>query len=461
MTLDKVHEFIVRQRLIVPGDRVVAACSGGPDSLAMVDILRQLRLELKFELAVAHVDHMLRGTQSAADAQFVADYCQEQQLVCHVTAINVAAHLTGSVSRQAVARTLRYEYLRAVARAWGGAKIATAHQRDDQAETVLMHLLRGAGSAGLRGIMPQSADLIRPLLDLNRRDVEQYCYQHQLNPRQDLSNQQPTYLRNRLRLRVIPYIEQELAVPICDQLCRTAQIMADEYDVLKQLVQSVWPNIVEEGDAALEIYIAPLLEQPVALQRLILRQALLKSRGQLTGICFTHVEKMIVMASEQTVGTRLDLPGGWLVERTYTTLRLGAKIQQVLPPAIDKVGLNVPGATIIKALGIKITAELQPSGPVVSGDELTALFDFSKLKLPLMVRTRRAGDRFWPLGLQGTKVVKKFLIDCKLPQQSRQQIPLICDQQGQILWLGGLRRSGHAPVDSLTNQILILKISSI
>jgi tRNA(Ile)-lysidine synthase len=463
MTIDQVRDFILSHQLIQSGEHVLAACSGGPDSLALVDILRKLRLEFGYQLAVAHVDHMFRGEASAADAQFVRDYCQRHGLTCFSTAINVPQYLLEQGgSSQNTSRKLRYEYLREAAQTWGNAKIATGHHQDDQAETILLHLLRGSGGAGLSGIHAQADGIVRPLLSLTRQEIEDYCRQYGLEPRQDSSNLKPNYLRNKIRLQIIPQLELAVGGSVREPLCRAGKILADEQDFLNDSVQAVWPDLTRETPDATYLYTEPLSKLHIALKRLIFRLLIEKKQGNLTGITFQHVEKLIEMADSWPVGSKFDLPGGWRAEREYDAIQVrrratGSVWRGIAPPGVQ---LLIPGETEVRGLGVRVRVTVQSCLPQHDAPD-TAVFDLAGLQQPLFVRSRQPGDRFSPCGMQGEKKLKDFFIDKKVPRSLRDQVPVFSDSRGIIFWLGGLRGSRQGRITAATTEYLVLQIIGI
>lgn len=457
--LDIVKGWIASYDLIRPGSRILAACSGGPDSLALVHMLNSLKEEYSFSLAVAHVNHMFRP-EAAGEAEYVAAFSAGLGLVCHVTAIDVAAYAAANkLSSQQAGRLLRYQYLRSVAAGWGGARIATGHHRDDQVETVLLNLLRGAGSGGLRGMQPENGDIIRPFLAVSRRDIEAYCADRGLKPRYDSSNYKTNYLRNRVRLKLLPTLEADYNPAIRDALWRLSELAGDEYEYLSQEAAKLWGTVATAGDRV-AIDGKALAGLHKALQRELIRQAIEKKRGDLTGISYGHVEKLLIMALTGTVGSVLTLPGGLTAQKTYSGLELLNSASDLKPAPFTggfKPGeVAVPGATVVN--GMKILAEMITGSPSSQGPG-TAIFDLEQLRLPLVVRTRQPGDRFRPLGLGGSKKLKEFFIDNKIPEIQRDSIVLIADQQ-EIIWVAGYRQSEHGKVSANTQKKLQLSISN-
>lgn len=457
--LSRIKNWADSYQLFKPDSRILAACSGGPDSLALVHILHRLQPEYGFDLAVAHVNHMFRP-EAAEEAEYVAAFSAGLGLDCSVTAIDVPAYLREhNMSAQEACRLLRYNYLREVAAARGGALIATGHHRDDQAETVLINLLRGAGSGGLRGMRPVNGDIIRPLLVVSRGEIEEYCRNQGLEPRHDSSNFKTDYRRNRIRLELLPELEKTYNPAIREGLWRLAALAGDEHEYISLEAAKLWGTVAEAGAEQVTIDSKALAAVPKALQRELIRQAIEKKRGSLTGISFDHVEKLLTMALFGTVGSVLPLPGRLTARKTYTSLELvsGCLAQGELVPASPgvPVELTVPGNTVLGGRTIK--AEIVTVPPPNTGPD-TAVFDLEQLVLPLQVRARLPGDRFRPLGLKGSKKLKEFFIDRKVPEALRNHIPIVADQR-EILWVAGYRQSEYGRITASTQKILQLTIT--
>ncbi|MCX7780146.1 MAG: tRNA lysidine(34) synthetase TilS [Negativicutes bacterium] len=452
--LAQVKTWIEKHRLLEKGDVVLAACSGGPDSVALVHLLYVLRGELEIDLAVAHVNHRLRGRESGEDAGFVAEFCRELGVPLYSGDVDVRGMVQAErLSVQEAARILRLDFLHVTARRLGGAKIATGHHADDQAETVLLNLLRGAGSAGLSGMRPAEGGIIRPLLSVDRRSIEAYCRENRLAYRIDSSNLKTDYRRNRIRLELLPYLEEHFNPAIRDALCRTALLAADEHDYVHSQAKAHSALTVVNGVWRIDKARFRLL--PPALKRENIRHALQKSKGHLKGIGFEHVERLIDAAQSGAVGAIFELPGKFRVFNTYEYLEFGWK-PTVGQPTGD-VAIAVPGTTDVPGLGISVTAELFSRRPPVAVP-MQAVFDLAALELPLVVRTRRAGDRFQPDGMHGWKKLKDFFIDLKIPREKREQTAIFSDRQG-IIWIGGYRQARRGKICGNTQEFLRLTIN--
>lgn len=458
--LKKVSRYIVEKALVAPGDAVVIACSGGPDSLALLDILYQLKDELGVRLVVAHVNHMFRP-EAAQEAVFVDKMARTLNLPSYTIAIDVPEYIekTG-LSKQEAARMVRYQYLNEIAEKYAGAKIATGHHRDDQAETVLLHLLRGAGASGLQGMEAASGNIIRPLLPVTRNEIEAYCKERQLRPCYDSSNSNTDYLRNRVRLKLIPYLAEQYNPAIVDSLCRMAELIGDEHAVISSIAVKAVQDVVKWVNDSASINCSLFSQHPVAVRREIIRQVLEKKQKHLKGITFFHVEKLIDMALQGTTGSILHLPGGLAAKKGYAVLTiLDNKQARPETTAIPSPGveITIPGMTAVPELQLIITAEVSTTPLPVSGSN-QAIFALDELSLPLMVRTRQDGDRFRPKGMKGSKKLKEFFIDLKVPREVRDAIPVICDSR-EIIWIAGWRQGERGKIEANTREFLRLTIT--
>ncbi len=458
--LTKVKALIDRSKMLSAGDKIVVACSGGPDSLALLHIFNGFCLEYNISVFAAHLDHMFRGLESAAEADFVVDFCQQHGIPCFHTAIDVPKFIKESgLSGSDAARVVRYQYLQSVTEKLGGAKIATGHHRDDQAETVLLHILRGAGSVGIRGIQPINHNIIRPLLSVTRAEITAYCETYHLEPRFDSSNLKTNYLRNRIRIDLLPELEKKFNVAIKDALCRSATIVGDEHDFIQTTANEIWSEVTAEQSEGIVMIAAKIKSIHIAVKREIIRMAIEKTQGSLVGISFDHVETVLELLSNGTVGSVVQLPAGLVACKSYDGLYISRHTP--VPPQIHYAGqeLAVPGITMITELGISLTTEIIEQVNCTA-QPCVGIFDWLALSTPLFVRIRRDGDRFQPLGFTGTKKLKKFFIDLKVPRQVRDSTPIICDRN-DIIWVAGYRQSEVGKITDDTKKILKITINKI
>ena len=448
--LDRVDALVrgaLRQSGLGPGARIVAAVSGGPDSVALLHSLKRLRGETAFELHGAHLDHGLRGESSAADARFVAETFRGVGLPLTSGRADVESfRAQRRMSVEEAAREVRYDFLAGVAVERKADAVALGHTADDQAETVLMHVVRGSGIAGLVGMQPSGRReiggaevlLVRPLLAATRQDTLEYCRALGVSPRLDESNQSPLMTRNRVRMEVMPLLK-ELNPQVRSALLRLSGAAQEQVSHLDQQVDALRPDVmrVEGGEVALARRLAGKLPDPVKSH--LLRKAIATVKGDIKGIHKTHLNRMARMLTGPASKTAL-LPGGLIFTIGYdeATLSAGAPSSIDLPPPLTRPHrLRVPGATA--AEGWLVTARIEPAHSETShAGELTARLSRALAGEPLSLRARAPGDRFQPLGMRGHKKLKDFFIDEKIPRTHRDHLPLLVSPRG-VAWVAGRR----------------------
>ncbi len=501
----RVRRAIERHSLLAPGETVVVGVSGGPDSLCLLHVLRRLSPEINLNLHVAHLNHQMRGEEADADATFVAGLAADWELPVTIERVDVPALARAhKLAPEEAARRARYAFLAWVAEQIGARSIAVAHNADDQTETVLMHWLRGAGLAGLRGMLPatplgdlrleigdivpfghwglatepsslksqvsnlQSLTLIRPLLEVPRADIEAYCAGHHLQPRFDRSNLDTTYFRNRLRHELIPYLET-YNVNIREVLRRSASVIAADYDLLRDQLEAAWGQVVREGsDRALTFDLAAWRALPLALKRSTIREAIHRLRRALRNIDFVHVENAVEILADGETGDQVTLPQGLMLTISYDTFTVADRDYRVLPdlPLLltsDSVPVLVPGRTRLPESPWTLRARVS-SRSAIPAEALTAArgweayLDAAVVGSSPALRTRRPGDRFCPLGMGGrSKRLNEFMINEKIPAPWRAHIPLLVNGEGQIVWVCGWRPDERARVTESTQQVVWLR----
>lgn len=488
----KVRQFTIAERLIERGETVVVGVSGGPDSLCLLHVLCRLRDELSLTIHVAHLNHLIRGKEAVADARFVARLAEEWELPCTVEERDVPRLARESrLAIEEAARQARYAFLAQVALKLGARKIAVAHNADDQAETVLMHWLRGAGLAGLRGMLPATPMnelrleaawpdhppldllLIRPLLEVPRVEIEAYCRQHGLEPRFDRSNLDTTYFRNKLRHELLPYLEREFKPRFREILRRSARVIRDDYALLRDILMETWPRVVaSESERAVVFALETWRELHPSLQRSTLREAVHRLRRSLRNINFVHVEDAVQVARRGPTGAQATLPQGLMLTVGYETLTVGDGDYVPLPdwPALmEDVGLlplRVPGETPLPDSPWQLEARLLdrrelPPHWEDNPDPWQAFLDFQRVGDELFLRRRRVGDRFQPLGMGGRgKLVSHFMTNAKIPRPWRDLVPLVVNRQ-HVVWVCGWRLDERARVREDTQRVLHLRFRRI
>ncbi len=487
--LPTVQKTIERYGLLTSGDGVVVGVSGGADSLALLHILMRLSEPYQLRLHVAHLHHGARGADADTDAAYVADLAAAWGLPCTIERQDVPALARAHrLAFEEAARRVRYAFLSRVAGEAGAGKIAVGHNADDQAETVLMHFLRGAGLAGLRGMLPltpitdyrllepfaagplsAAPSIIRPLLEVPRAAILAYCAAQGLAPRFDYSNLDTTYFRNRLRHELLPLLEKY--VPnVRRRLCHTAAVIAADYEVLAQLQRQSWHQIVRtEGEQTIVFDRAAWQALPVSMQRATLRHAACRLRPRLRDVDFVHVEQARQVGLRGTSGAQATLPAGLVLVVGYDTLTIGDR--QALPAPSDEhlpllwsdepVPVQIPGTTRLPrsrwVLEATILETWDVTGIASNTDPWIAYLDMAAITGSLMLRPRRPGDRFRPQGMDGHSVkLSAFLINLKEPRSLRDRLPLLVDEE-KIVWVCGRRIAEEVAVGPRTRNVLRLQ----
>lgn len=454
----KVLATIKEYNLISPGNTLIAAVSGGPDSMAMLYVIRQLTWDWGVKIHIAHFNHMLRGKEADEEAAFVARTAQQMGLDYTVEACNVPLYLKETrLSPEEGARSLRYNFLHRVAEKFKGDCIMTAHHANDQAETVLLHLLRGAGPEGLAAISPQEGNLIRPMLGVTKEEIIVYCQEHNLEYRLDPSNNKEIYTRNKVRLSLIPYLKQ-FNPQIVHSLVKTADICRGENDFLNKITRSAINKItiVSDKQKVCMNYAVIKTFHP-AVQRRLIRQVLDDFTGIQGYLGYDHTDEMLNLKC----GKEKCLPGSIYAWREGTNLifskekRLIEQFKSILP-----VCLQVPGTTCIPELNVKVVVEIVdwPDSRFPSKKYVKA-FNLRILDQPIIIRNRCPGDRFRPQGMKGRKKLKDFFIDEKVAAEERDSIPLILSGE-EIIWVVGYRTGEETKVSSNDQKAVVIMVKS-
>lgn len=458
--------YIRKHRLLAPGDRVGVAVSGGADSVALLRLLLELRRELGIVLSVVHFNHQLRGSDSDEDERFVAELAERYKLQLHCARGNVADHAAAHrLSLETAARELRYQYFRQLLLEPGLNRIATAHTLDDQAETVLLRLVRGAGSRGLAGIYPQlsvagsksrhagqhrAPAIVRPLLATRRTHLEAYLGAIGQAWREDKSNRDLRHVRNRVRHGILPQLERDLNPAVREVLAETAEIARAEEDYWEKkshrMLISAWKASPKATGGTMRV--AVLADLPLALQRRLVRTAT-ESLG--LRLEFRHVEEILGLAAKQSKSAAL--PDGWTVSLHRGDLRFAIPATGQRSPDYEFC-LPLPGAIEVPQVGSRFEAVLvSGNAPGVYNRE--HLLDRVRLRRELCVRNWRPGDRFWPAHTKTPKKIKELLQELHLTGGDRKLWPVVVSG-ADVIWVRGFPVPSHfRPQGAAAEAVLI------
>lgn len=449
---------IEKYKMLEKGDGVVIGVSGGPDSLCLLHLLYNLKDEMGLSLYVAHVNHKIRGEEAEDDALFVERICADWGIPFYLKEVDIPfLSKKYGMSSEELGRKARYEFFYDVMREVRANRIAVAQNLNDQAETVLMRLIRGTGIRGLLGIPPVIGNVIRPLIEVSREEIEEYLRVHGLEPRMDSTNCQPIYTRNKIRLELIPYLIREFNPNIIETISRIAEILREDEDFMETEAEKLLKKVVSFSPGRAEVNIEPFSEIHIALKRRVLRDIIKRLTGDIFGFEFRHINMMLDFFINSDTGESLDLPKNLKMLREYHKMMIYNKDLEEKSFSFS-YPLNIPGDTYIPELGAKIEA------CIFSIDRLSSIeintfsqvFDYEKIGGRLYVRSRRPGDFIRPSGMKGTKKLKEFFIDEKIPKIKRNKIPLIA-VENEIVWIIGKRISESFRVDENTREILHIK----
>ena len=456
--LKKVRDYMREHEMTAPGDAVIVALSGGADSVCLLTVLKQLATP-EFLLRAVHVHHGIRGAEADRDEAFAQKLCESLSVplcvaYCHVPAY-AAEH---GLSEEEAGRILRYQVLEKEAGKWeqelpagSRVKIALAQHRDDNAETILHHLLRGSGLTGLAGIRPVQGRRIRPLLCVGREEIRAYLEAGHISWCEDSTNQSPDYTRNRIRSQVLPLLKTAVNEQAEEHILQAGQIIGQADAYLRQQAEEIWQEAVcgrEEDLAAIPL--TAFARQPEILKTYLIRHMLDQLHPGWKDIGSRHFTAIAELAGKP-VGSRLDLPGGLMARTGYETLEIVRKTEREVSVKTESgADGEIHGCQTVPEL--HMTVFPRQKDQEIPKNQYTKWFDYDKIKGTLSVRTRRTGD-YLILPSGGSKTIARYMIDEKIPKEKREQILLLAEGS-HVLWVVGFRISEYYKIEEHTENIL-------
>ena len=463
MQLKRVETYIKKHRLLKNSDTVIVAVSGGPDSLCLLHMLHMLRDKYNLRLVVAHLNHGLRS-EAVEEAQAVEELAREFSACFEKKEVDIKAYKKkNNLSEEEAGRKARYDFFHEMAKKYKAAVIALGHHYDDQAETVLFNIIRGTGPDGLAGILPARSigmvKLIRPLLFLRRSEIEDYCRFYNLKPSIDRSNLETGYTRNKLRLELIPYLEEQFNPRIREALFGLSELARYDRHLLRFLALKKYKQLATHSAGKISLDLDGVLRLPQSIRGRVLKLAL---AAYIPGkkLSRLHIEQLSKLLEQGKVNARLTLPHN--VKAFLADKSLIVKCDSNFKAEkFNAVSLNVPGKAYLPG-GMVIAAMIEDV------DNLTwpplpcqAYLDFDQLQVTsLIVQPRWPGARFHPQGAPGSKKLKDFLIDKKIPEWKRDSLPMVT-AENEILWVAGVRIANPYRVTSATKKVLLLELKAI
>ncbi|MFH0983557.1 MAG: tRNA lysidine(34) synthetase TilS [Planctomycetota bacterium] len=456
---------------------VVVGVSGGADSMCLLHALVTLNKQAGFhlDLHIAHLNHRLRGEDADADAAFVQAAADGYGLPCTIETADVAAYAKAhDLSTEEAARKERYRFFEGVCRKTGAAFVVLGHQADDNVETILQRILRGTGLRGLAGI-PRSRPLrlgseirvVRPLLSYPRKAVLEFNSAHAVPYREDATNALSEALRNRLRNTLLPLLAEQVNPQVREALLRLAEQARWVNEYVDETAQSAFePLIIERTDQELSLNASALARKSRIMQAELARRAIASFQLGEQEISFAHLSTVVDLLADKASGKTLHLPGGMTVSKIYNRLVFAAPTDEPRETIAAEIVVRVPGRTTLRLYGVEITCKLVnlPAGEAAAairashpGEEW---LDYAEVHPPVVVRHRRPGDRFWPLGAPGSKKVSEFLIDAKVDPAERDRLAILCDRLGPV-WLVGYRIDERVKLTRQTRRVLKVRARRI
>jgi tRNA(Ile)-lysidine synthetase, N-terminal domain/tRNA(Ile)-lysidine synthetase, C-terminal domain len=463
MIVQRVLNYVKVHKLIEKKEHIIVGVSGGVDSICLLFMLKELQSSMPFKISVVHVEHGIRGVESKEDAAFVEKICKENQIHFSQYSYDIRqlAKQEG-LSIEAAGRKARYESFFNECNKLGGTKVAVAHHTNDQAETILWNMVRGTGAKGFGGMEPYKEmeyPVIRPLLCVSRRDIEVYLKQNRLSYREDETNGELIYTRNKIRHKLLPYMEQELNINAVYHITALGQNILEMNQFIEQIALYKYRDMVEENESKVRIALDKFLTEEHIIQTYIVRQALQYCSRSLKDIGSIHIEQIISLASLQ-VGKEAYLPGKILGKREYGSICLGLERNKEQP--VEELEKEIRQTVIVpgelKFLNYNfVFSKTRKENQKNIQKKYTICLDYDKIKFSLELRTRKSGD-YITIHSQGKrKKLKAFFIDEKIARELRNKIPLLCIGE-EIIWIVGYRINEKYKVTDETKTILEIQV---
>lgn len=452
---DRVKATISKYAMLSGGETVLVGLSGGPDSVCLLHVLHELKDIYNLKIHAIYIDHGLRPAEIPQEIEFCGKMCEGLSIPFLVRTIDIGTFVKEhGLNKQDAARELRYMAFDEIAFEIKAGRIALGHNADDQIETFFMRIFRGSGPKGLSGIPPVRGNIIRPLTEVERSEIERYLDENRVNYIVDSSNLKEDYLRNKIRLSFMPEVKK-INPDISETMLRTMEILREEekfFDIL--VTKTVMKLISRKTDKRIELFLVPMESMEKVLLRRVLRRAIDETKG-LRGIGFIHIEDIIDLIKQGRHGDRLDLPKGLRVIKNYSLLIITSE----LPQKIKEYTLAVPGEVAITEIRTVISASLEETAGNYGNGKTVVVLDADKTGILLCVRPRETGDFFYPMGFGKKKKLQDFFVDEKVPRDDRDAVPVItsCDE---IVWVAGYRADERFKVTEETKKFLKMEINS-
>ncbi|MCR1876856.1 tRNA lysidine(34) synthetase TilS [Paraclostridium bifermentans] len=455
MIVDRVRSTINKYNLLQKGDKIVLGLSGGPDSVCLLHILKQLEEEYDISIYASHLNHQIRGIEAQKDVMYISQLCDSLGVKFFVKSINVPEYCKkNGLSIEEGARKLRYDMFYEIKQKTKSNKIAIGHNLNDQAETILMRMMRGTGLQGLKGIeYKRDETIIRPILDIERSSIEAYCEEYNLNPRIDSTNLENIYTRNKIRLDLIPYMQENFNTNVIESICRMGNNLKLDNDYIEEEGNKKFKEVSKlNNNTSVEIILDKYIDLHKAIKSRIIRNSIKYILGDTNFVDQKHIEDVFDLENEDKINKKLVLPRGLFVYRNNDSILF---TNEEITYEDFEFNYNVPkdGVIKIKETGVFIETKTMSVERFKSmkADKSSKGFDLDKFKGGIVVRNRESGDKIKLAG--GSKKLKSLFIDLKIPREERSKIPVLVDDE-EVVCVGDYKISENYKIDANTKEVL-------
>lgn len=453
--LKKIENIILSQKLIEKDDNVLIALSGGPDSVFLFHILLKLKDRLSFKLYASHINHLYRGCDAEHDEKFVTDLCNEYGVKLFIKRKNATEYAQElGLTEEEAGRKLRYDFFNDNITELGGGKIAVAHNLNDQSETVLQRLIRGTGIDGLSAMSFKNGSIIRPILEINKKDIIEYLEENKISYCMDYTNNLPIYGRNKIRLNLIPYLEENFNPNIQNVLFRMSRIMKSDSEIVEKYINIIYNDVLVEIDSSKVVLNINKLKILSAneLGRVV-RKAIKELKGNTINLENKHIDYVISLIFNNNTGKQINLSDNIIVLISYNNLIIRKSIEKIRN---FEYNINIGKEIYIKEVNKTIVLNLEDATEYKKkANEF--FIDFNSIKGQIKVRNRKNSDTMIPFGMTGKKKLKDIFINYKIPVDERPKM-LILEDEEKIIWLESFRISDECKVSGNTKNIITIKV---
>ena len=459
--IQKVYSFVKQHNMIEAGDKIIAGVSGGADSVCLLMVLKELQSILDFEMVVVHIEHGIRGEESIRDAQHVEKLCHEMGIefeICSYKVGQIAKELKLTIEE--AGRKVRYETFEKMQKKYGANKIAVAHNMNDNAETVIINLIRGSGLSGIHGIVPVRDNIIRPVLCLTRDEIEEYLSKKGLKYCIDSTNLENDYTRNKIRNSILKTMKEEINPKVINHIFDTSKIILEAEQFIQNMVYTKMDECCIIGDSKVKIDIEKFREYDVVLKKEIIRESIKQVCKSIKDFGNTHIESVLELENMNS-GKMISLPAEIIAEKSFGYIEITK--QKSVGDFDIYLPLDLEGITVVdKNKELKITARVFERSKEfsISKKMYTKCFDYDKIKGDLVIRNKKDNDTIVINDKGNRQKLKKYFISEKIPKDERKKVLIIADEE-DVLWIIGHRISEKYKITDSTQKILELQMKGV